>query len=123
MKTILVVEDEPAIAEVLLQVLEQEGYKVVLAINGQHGLQQLSEVKPDLVVSDLMMPVVTGAEMYHMMQSDPDIARIPLVLMSAAPVAPGFALTGIIPAYIGFLRKPFDLDDLMQLIMMAIGAP
>ena len=123
MKTILVVEDEPAIADVLLQVLEEEGYKVVHAINGQHGLQQLSEVKPDLVLSDLMMPVLTGAEMYHKMQSDPDMSRVPVVLMSAARSAPEFVVTGNIPTYVGFLRKPLDLEGLIQLIMTAIGPP
>jgi CheY-like chemotaxis protein len=123
LKTILVVEDEPAIADVLLLVLEAEGYKVVLATNGQHGLQQLSEVKPDLVLSDLMMPVLTGAEMYHKMQSNPDMSRIPVVLMSAAWSAPEFAITSNIPTYVGFLRKPLDLEDLMQLIRTAIGPP
>ncbi len=123
MKTILVVEDEPAIADVLLQVLEEEGYKVVLAIDGQHGLHQVAEVKPDLVLSDLMMPVVTGAEMYRKMQSDPEMSRIPIVLMSAAAAAPGFAVTGSIPTYVGFVKKPLDLERLMQLIMLAIGPP
>jgi CheY-like chemotaxis protein len=123
LKTILVVEDEPAIAQVLLQVLAEEGYKVVLAVNGQHGLHRAAEVKPDLVLSDLMMPVVTGEEMYHKMQSDPDMSRIPIVLMSAAAAAPEFAVTRNVPTYIGFLRKPFELAGLMQLIMTAIGPP
>ncbi len=121
MKIILVVEDEPAIAEVLRHLLEEEGYQIVLASNGQKALDQLGEVRPDLVLSDLMMPMLTGTEMLSMMQSDPVLSQIPVILMSAAGSTPAAIAISGMPNYIGFLKKPFEMDALMLLIMLAIG--
>ena len=63
MKTILVVDDEFASAEVLSLILEEEGYRVFCAANGRHGLDRVSEVRPELVILDFMMPIMNGAEM------------------------------------------------------------
>ncbi len=64
MVTVLVVEDEFAIAELLEMVLADEGYRVLMAANGRQGLQRLAEgPRPDLVISDYMMPILDGADM------------------------------------------------------------
>ena len=63
MKTILVVDDELANADVLCLLLEEEGYRAHSAVNGREGLERLAEVRPQLVVLDYMMPVMDGAEM------------------------------------------------------------
>lgn len=67
--TVLVVDDEFAIADLLEMVLADEGYRVLLAINGRQGLERLAEgPRPDLVISDYMMPVLDGAGFVQAMQ-------------------------------------------------------
>jgi CheY-like chemotaxis protein len=120
-KTILIVEDEPTIAHVLQFMLQYEGYQVVIAVNGRQGLDKLAEVGPDLVISDVMMPVLSGTEMYQIMQADPVLSQIPVVLMSSADaVYPNIDRKH---NYIGFLQKPFDIEKLMSHVVSAIGSP
>jgi CheY-like chemotaxis protein len=108
MKTILVVDDESAIIEVLRGLLEDEGYRVVSAANGYEGLERVAQARPDLIISDVMMPRMGGVAFMHALRQDSSYATIPVVLASAAaPSANGAA---------GFLGKPFDFDALLDLV-------
>lgn len=110
---ILVVDDEEHIRELISQALGDEGYKVVGAENGAAALSLLEKWRPDLILLDLWMPVMDGwqfGEIY---------ARLP------APHAPIVAMTGVVaeteqqPAEfdaVGYLPKPFELDDLLALV-------
>jgi len=120
MKTILVVEDEFAIADMLSASLEDEGYRVVLASNGREGLLRLADtqIHADLVLCDVMMPVLDGREMRKTMKADPALKDIPVVLMSAAEEAS--TTNGIVGP---FLSKPFDLENLLKIIEEQIGKP
>jgi CheY-like chemotaxis protein len=118
--TILIVEDEPSIAQIMCIVLEREGYNVMTATNGQEGLDQLTQERPDLVISDVMMPFLTGVQMYSIMQADPALRDIPVVFMSAAGAEPGLSS---VPNYSGLLWKPFDLSVLLYAVSKAIGLP
>jgi CheY-like chemotaxis protein len=112
-KTILVVDDEFANAEVLALILADEGYRVACAANGAQGLQKIAEVRPDLVVLDMMMPVMDGAEMAERMRADPALRDIKILMnssMGEQAVRERFA------DYDGFLRKPYTLDDALALI-------
>ncbi len=86
--TILVVDDEPAIAEMLQDILEYEGYQVVTAGNGHEGLACVAAVRPQLVLSDVMMPGLDGRAFCRALQADPRYRGIPVVLMSAAGAGP-----------------------------------
>ena len=116
MPTVLVVDDEPAIASLVRDILREEGYEVVTAPDGLRGLTSARAVKPDLVVSDYMMPGLDGKGLALAMQEDPELAAIPLILMSAV----------LMPAAVGhmvaFVRKPFDLDELVQVVQRCLGA-
>ena len=112
MKTILLVEDEFGIAGVLTMLLEDEGYRVFAAANGKQALERLAEVRPDLVVSDFMMPLMDGAALGAAMRADPACKDIPLVMMSAVPEA---ALRQRFDGYTAFLRKPFRTEALIDL--------
>ncbi|MFP5407185.1 MAG: response regulator, partial [Gammaproteobacteria bacterium] len=81
-KTILVVDDEFGNAEVLLLVLKEEGYRAVSAANGRQGLEMLSRLKVDLVILDLMMPIMNGAEMAAAMRASPQFSDIPILMIS-----------------------------------------
>jgi len=121
MKSLLIVDDEYALVETLKDFLENEGYGVETASNGQEGLAAMKERRPDLVLTDLMMPIMNGKEMLIAMRSDPDLASVPVILMSAArrtiAVPPGEAF----PAFSVFLRKPFMLAPLIEAIVTLIG--
>lgn len=112
MTPILVIDDEISIVEMLCAFLEEEGWQVTTASNGQEGLERMASVRPMMVVSDVMMPVLDGWELCRRMQADPRYQSIPLVLMSAVRTTPD--LTGC--NYAALLRKPFELDEMLRTI-------
>ena len=116
MTTVLVIEDEPAIANLVRDILCDEGYEVVTAPDGLRGLTSARAVKPDLVVSDYMMPGLDGKGLALAMQQDPELAAIPLILMSAAVVPT------VVGQVVAFLHKPFDLDELVAVVQRCLGA-
>jgi two-component system, OmpR family, response regulator CpxR len=104
---VLVVDDDEAIRDVVAEVLREEGYDVVCAQNGAQALHQLQGDGPtDLVLLDLMMPVMSGWEVLEEMQSDDRLSRIPVVVVSAMS-APGAS---------EHLAKPIDLDRLLDTV-------
>lgn len=118
MKTVLVVDDEPAMRAVVRAILGDEGYAVLEAPHGPAMLELLARERADLVLMDVMMPGGDGREAYRELRAWQDLADIPVVMMSAA-VRP----TGLDPSIAAFLRKPFDLDHLVSLVADLIGPP
>jgi CheY-like chemotaxis protein len=118
MKTILLVDDESGITDVLEEVLADKGYEVVVAYNGSDGLRRVYERRPDFILLDYMMPVMDGCEMLRILAGHEDHRNIPVVLMSALPRESIAA--DCKPA--GFLRKPFDLDELFSELSRLLGA-
>lgn len=112
LKTILIIEDERVIADVLSAVLEEEGYRVHVADNGKAGIASLQTVQPDLVLCDLMMPIADGRAVARAMSSNPNYSTIPLIIMSAGGAAP--SEPGV--HYSAFIRKPFDLNQLISIV-------
>lgn len=119
MVTVLIVEDEFAIAELLEMVLTDEGYRVLTAANGRQGLQRLAEGPlPDLVISDLMMPILDGAEMLRTMQGAELQRDIPCIVMSSMPEA---NVQERVDGYAAFVRKPFRLAAMVQLVATVLA--
>ena len=112
--TVLVVDDEPAIREVVACLLEDEGYAVRQATDGLEALQEMEADGIDLVLSDVMMPGLDGAELVHHLQRRRRRA-VPIVLMSA--VSTMADLPGV-----QFLPKPFEPERLLSMVAAAIGA-
>lgn len=117
MKTILVIDDELAIAEMLHAILEGEGYAVAIAANGQEALEHLASAPAELILSDLMMPILDGRNLARALKADPAYRAIPIVLMSAV----GESLVGSGVDYQGFLKKPFHLAEVLELVERLIG--
>jgi CheY-like chemotaxis protein len=115
-KTVLVVDDEPALRAVVRAILGDEGYAVLEAPHGPAMLALLVHERADLVLMDVMMPGGDGREAYRQLRANKDLAEVPVVMMSAA-VRPD----GLDPSIAGFLRKPFDLDHLVALVADLIG--
>lgn len=112
MKSILVIEDNALLANLIAEVLQEEGYDVKVASDGHEGLQKLPEVKPDLVITDLMMPKVSGEEFCNTIHADPHFKSIPVLLMTAREEH----VLKIQCKYDAFLAKPFDLYHLVGLV-------
>lgn len=114
MATVLVVDDEHAIASLLENVLEDEGHRVLVASNGRIALVRAAETRPDLVITDFMMPVMDGAELVKAMAADAALAGVPVIVMSSMPEA---AVTERCPGVkLVFLRKPFNIFELIELV-------
>lgn len=113
MKTILVVDDELANAEVLSLILEEEGYRVFCAADGRHGLERVAEVRPELVILDFMMPIMNGAAMGAALRADPQTRHIRILMNSSLPESTVRAHFG---SYDAFLRKPYNIDAALALI-------
>lgn len=110
---ILLVEDDVAIREAVSECLSAEGYRVDAASDGAEALARLADgERPALLVLDLVMPVMNGAELVARVRAEPRLADVPVLLMTAAISAPGAEL----PEVDAKLVKPFDLDDLLSAV-------
>jgi CheY-like chemotaxis protein len=121
MKTILLVDDEHGLLENLTELLEGEGYRVASAANGQDGLARFQKEKPDLVVTDCMMPIGNGRDLVRGMRGLPEFRSTPVIMMSALTRA--VALTdasGTVEVTV-FLKKPFQWEKLRDVIAQLIG--
>lgn len=112
MHTILVVEDDTDIREVVAELLEAEGYRVAQAANGKEALDHLrqAEVLPCVVLLDLMMPVMSGPELLEILAADPSLSNLPVVVVSA------MADRGRAPGVKRFLRKPVSSEALREVV-------
>lgn len=113
-KRILVVEDDTSIRELLVELLESEGYEVASAVNGLEGLKHLQSMDgPDLILIDLMMPVMDGYSFRTEQLKNPDWAKIPTVVMSAEANAKEKMKNFNITA---FLSKPVELETILKTV-------
>ena len=117
MKAVLVIDDEFGIADAVNDILSDEGYSVYVARNGAEGLKRLRENKPQLILLDLMMPIMSGPEMLAILRADAELSSTPVVMMSA--VSEQKMAVG--STYQAFLRKPFDLVQLLEVVEKLIG--
>ncbi len=82
-KNILLVDDDPDFVEAVKVIVESGGYNVRVAYDGKEGLEAVAEEKPDLIVLDVMMPVMNGHEACAELKNDPETAEIPIILLTA----------------------------------------
>ena len=120
MQTVLVVDDEFGVAEVLQSILEDEGYRVATAINGKQALARLSELTPDLIMLDYMMPIMDGTQTLAAIRNDPAFARIPVIVMSSLEEA---AVRETCTDYDRFLRKPFRAMAVLKAVAQLLEQP
>ena len=119
MATVLVVDDEPLIAMALEAMLKDAGHAVVTAANGRQGLERLAEApRPDLVLLDMMMPVMNGPAMLAAMADDPDLQGIPVVVLSSLPEE---AVRARAQGVAAMLRKPCTAEQVLDAIARALG--
>lgn len=120
MKTIVIVDDEFGLADVLTATLSDIGFRVLSATNGKQGLDVMVEHLPDLVLLDYMMPLLDGAGVLKAMRADPNLAAVPVIMMSAVPES---VVRARCPGYSVFLRKPFDFETLLSAVERVTAGP
>ena len=119
MTTVLVVDDEPLIAMALEAALEDAGHRVATAANGRQGLERLTEApRPDLVLLDMMMPVMNGPAMLAAMAADPALRGIPVIVLSSLPEEAVRARAGGVAA---ILLKPCTAEQVLDAIAGVLG--
>ena len=110
MAKVLVVDDEKYIVDLLSLLLEDDGHTPIPAYNGREALNLALRELPELVIADVMMPLMDGQELLRAIRQDPNLANIPVVLMSALGSL-RFETTAD-----DFVAKPFDLDMVRKVI-------
>ena len=108
-KTVLVVDDELEIAEAVRSILEDEGFRVLTAADGQEALAVLAEQQPNLILLDMLMPRVSGLELIRRLDEARSHQDATVILMSA--VSPPAKQPN--SRWKAFLQKPFSIDDLI----------
>jgi CheY-like chemotaxis protein len=112
MPTMLVVDDEPTVRQVLHDVLADADYHVLVAATAPQALTTLTTVVVDLIVSDLMMPAMSGVDLLTTLRADLRFAALPVVLMSAAPPP----VTLPLDPRTHFLAKPWTIPQLLDTV-------
>ena len=107
MTAALIVDDEPAILRLVATVLRGLGFETLTAPDGETASQLLKSSKPDLIVTDVRLPGLSGVDLARQVKSTRRLAKVPVLLMSAFGEPPSHAGDGFIP-------KPFDLDELEE---------
>jgi two-component system response regulator MtrA len=104
---ILIVDDDRPIRELLATVLDEAGYDTTQAFNGRHAVDMLPDARPDLILCDMMMPIMSGIELCRHVKEHSDI---PVILMSS-----GMTEAEAVD-HDAFISKPFDLSSLESLV-------
>ncbi len=112
-KKILIVDDEKVIADVIQELLTLEGYIAVTANNGVMGFEKFNEEKPDLVLTDFMMPFMNGIELIKEIRKNPENDNVPIILTSSMSKVSSFENEG----WQKFIKKPTDINTIMDSII------
>lgn len=109
-RTVLIVEDNPAITEVMKTLLELEGYLVRTAVDGQQGIDELKVHAPSVILLDMMMPGVNGWHFLDFQRTNPEFSKIPVIVVSAF----GEIAKSVHPD--AYIPKPVKLDLLLETV-------
>jgi len=112
--TLLLIDDDIPMIQMLREALEMEGYRVITGFDGQMALQMACTYKPNLIIMDVNMPMTNGLKALEFLRNIPDTARIPIIFVS------GETSSSIYPAIesaqrVAFIKKPVEIDDLLSM--------
>ena len=111
--TILVVKDDQHVLELLLELLEPEGYQVLSATSAKRALELTATVRADLVLCDVVMPEMNGLELCHRLKSDPETAEMPVMMVSAVSKEEAARLEGYTAGADDYVEIPFRHEELL----------
>jgi CRP-like cAMP-binding protein/FixJ family two-component response regulator len=113
--TVLIIEDNKGMRENTAEILELSNYKVLTAENGKIGLEMIKTNKPDLILCDIMMPVLDGYGVLRAIENNPDLIGTPFIFLTAMSDKKDFR-TGMDQGADDYLTKPFSGDDLLKVV-------
>jgi CheY-like chemotaxis protein len=116
--TVLVVDDEWAIADWLETIIGEAGHRVLVASNGKRALEILENEPVNLVIADFMMPLVDGPALMSAMRAEARTADIPIIIMTALPER---TVRDRVDGYSAFLRKPFREAELLEVLTKVLS--
>lgn len=114
---VLIVEDERPIAALLVRLVEECGAEAVAAHNGVEALRRMREVRPDLVLLDLIMPVMSGEDVLREMDQDPRLADVPVIVITTKEM-----MEDLPQREVAFLQKPFSPAQVKQIVRETLAA-
>ncbi len=121
-KTVVYIEDEPDLIHLLRLILKNESIVIEGALSGRDGLQLIRQLKPDLVILDLMLPDIEGWDVFREMQRDPSLKDIPIIVITVRTEG---LLEGVWPQVkqlASYLVKPFTVEELREAVGRALGS-
>jgi len=121
MKKILIIEDEEIILNLLQKKLSQEGYEISVAKDGQEGLRLMKEVKPDLILLDIVMPKIGGFEVMEEMQKEDELKNIPVIVVSNSGQPVEIDKAQALGAKDWLIKTEFDPKEVIEKVIKQIG--
>ena len=115
MATLLVIEDEAPLRANLVRLLSAEGYTVIAAADGEEGIRRVREGKPDLVICDILMPLVDGFGVLASLRSRPETAQLPFIFLTASADKENLQ-RGLRSGANEYVTKPFKIADLLAAV-------
>ena len=117
-KTILVIEDEPDVLDFIAALLQDNGYDVVSAVDGEKGLAAAQSHKPDLITLDISMPEKSGVKLYRELKGDPELAKVPVVMVTGvlSEFKQFISTRKQVPPPEGYISKPIEKDLLLKTV-------
>jgi len=121
MKKILLVEDEEIMISLLQKKLTKEGYEISVARDGEEGLKAMREVRPDLVLLDIIMPKMGGFEVMEGMQKDKELKKIPVIVISNSGQPVELDKAQKLGAKDWLIKTEFDPQEVLNKVVKQIG--
>lgn len=118
-KSVLVVDDEPEIRELLRVSLEAEGYEILEAGDGLEAIRMVRHARPDLIILDIMMPYMDGLEVLRRLEADSDTAGLPVVFLSVC-TSDLDIMQGLEQGAVEYITKPFDPFEVAHMVRMML---
>lgn len=119
-KTVLIVEDEEDAAELFAEMMRVSGFRVLKTSTSTPALSMMTAEKPDVVILDIMMPEISGLDILRQMRSDPELANIPVVVVSATTM-PADIKSGMEAGASTYLTKPVGFQELKEAVVRVLG--
>jgi two-component system response regulator VicR len=122
-KRVVCIEDEPEMIELVQLILGKKGFNVIGANGGIEGLEIVRREKPDLILLDLMMPDMDGWEVYQQIKANPELRRIPVIVVTAKAQSIDKVLGLHIAKVDDYITKPFGPQELMESVEKILSQP
>ncbi|MBN1179765.1 MAG: response regulator [Anaerolineae bacterium] len=120
-KTVVCIEDEPEMIDLVRLILGRKGFELIGAVGGRDGLETVRKVKPDLVLLDLMMPDMDGWEVYQQMKNDDELKDIHVIVVTAKAQSIDKVLGLHIAKVDDYVTKPFGPQELLESVNKVLG--